>query len=49
MSDDCRGHVLRGGAPTRSLQTRRSAARLWFGPPNRMNYMSVRVARTLER
>ncbi|MDE2376374.1 formylglycine-generating enzyme family protein [Bradyrhizobium sp.] len=44
---DCKGHVLRGGALSRSLQTRRSAARMWSGPPNRMDYMSVRVARTL--
>jgi formylglycine-generating enzyme required for sulfatase activity len=47
ITGDCEGHVLRGGASTRALQTRRSAARLWFGPPNRMSYMSVRVARTL--
>ncbi|MCP3476186.1 formylglycine-generating enzyme family protein [Bradyrhizobium sp. CCGUVB1N3] len=47
IADDCKGHVLRGGAFGRALQTRRSAARLWFGPPNRMSYMSVRVARTL--
>jgi len=46
---DCRGHVLRGGAASRQLRTRRSAARLWFGSPNRMDYMSVRVARTLGR
>jgi len=46
---DCKGHVLRGGSASRHLQTRRSAARLWFGPPNRMDYMSVRVARTLGR
>jgi formylglycine-generating enzyme required for sulfatase activity len=49
IADDCEGHVLRGGAFSRALQTRRSAARLWFGPPNRMSYMSVRVARTLGR
>ena len=47
IADDCEGHVLRGGAFSRALRTRRSAARLWFGPPNRMSYMSVRVARTL--
>lgn len=46
---DCQGHVLRGGADTRALQTRRSAARIWFGSPNRMSYMSLRVARTLGR
>ncbi|MBR0719360.1 formylglycine-generating enzyme family protein [Bradyrhizobium liaoningense] len=46
---DCQGHVLRGGAVSRALQTRRSAARIWFGSPNRMSYMSVRVARTLGR
>ncbi|MBR0851509.1 formylglycine-generating enzyme family protein [Bradyrhizobium diazoefficiens] len=44
---DCRGHVLRGGAANRALQTRRSAARIWFGAPNRMSYMSLRVARNL--
>ncbi len=49
VAADCAAHVLRGGALSRSLQTRRSAARLWFGPPNRLDYMSVRVARTLER
>lgn len=46
---DCAGHVLRGGAAARALQTRRSAARIWFGSPNRMSYMSLRVARTLGR
>lgn len=46
---DCTRHVLRGGAAGRPLQTRRSAARLWFGPPNRTDYMSLRVARTLAR
>lgn len=46
---DCPRHVLRGGAATRALQTRRSAARIWFGSPNRMSYMSLRVARTLGR
>jgi formylglycine-generating enzyme required for sulfatase activity len=45
-TDDCNGHVLRGGAFSRSPQTRRSAARLWSGAPNRFLYMSVRVART---
>jgi formylglycine-generating enzyme required for sulfatase activity len=43
----CAGHVLRGGADSRILHTRRSAARLWSGPPNRMDYMSLRVARSL--
>jgi formylglycine-generating enzyme required for sulfatase activity len=47
ISDDCGGHVLRGGATARSAQTRRSAARMWFGSPNRMTYMGVRVARSL--
>jgi formylglycine-generating enzyme required for sulfatase activity len=47
ISEDCRGHVLRGGAIGRSPQTRRSAARLWFGPLNRLQYMGVRVARVL--
>ncbi|MDN3276456.1 formylglycine-generating enzyme family protein [Frankia sp. RB7] len=47
VAGDCKGRVLRGGAASRSLQTRRSAARMWFGPPNRMSYMSLRVARTL--
>jgi formylglycine-generating enzyme required for sulfatase activity len=46
---DCRGHVLRGGAASRALQTRRSAARIWFGAPHRMSYMGLRVARTLEQ
>jgi formylglycine-generating enzyme required for sulfatase activity len=44
--DNCSGHVLRGGAGTRSAQTRRSAARMWFGSPNRLIYMGVRVARS---
>jgi formylglycine-generating enzyme required for sulfatase activity len=48
VTGDCKGRVLRGGAASRSLQTRRSAARMWFGPPNRMSYMSLRVARTLD-
>ena len=47
ITPDCKGHVLRGGVASRSLQTRRSAARLWFGSPNRTDYMGVRVARTM--
>jgi formylglycine-generating enzyme required for sulfatase activity len=47
VTGDCSGHVLRGGADSRALQTRRAAARLWSGPPNRMHYMSLRVARSL--
>lgn len=47
--DDCSRHVLRGGSLSRAVQTRRAAARIWFGPPNRMHYRSVRVARTLQR
>jgi formylglycine-generating enzyme required for sulfatase activity len=46
-AENCNGHVLRGGAASRSPQTRRSAARTWFGSPNRMIYMGVRVARNL--
>lgn len=46
---DCSQHVLRGGALSRAVQTRRAAARIWFGSSNRMHYMSVRVARTLQR
>jgi formylglycine-generating enzyme required for sulfatase activity len=45
--DDCRGHVLRGGAFTRNPQAARSAARVWSAPPNRLIFMSVRAARTL--
>jgi formylglycine-generating enzyme required for sulfatase activity len=48
-SGNCNRHVLRGGAFSRTPQTARSAARLWFASPNRMIYMSVRVARTMER
>jgi formylglycine-generating enzyme required for sulfatase activity len=43
----CQGRVLRGGAFSRNPQAARSAARIWSGPPNRLVYMSVRVARTL--
>jgi formylglycine-generating enzyme required for sulfatase activity len=46
---NCSAHVLRGGAFGRPAQTLRSAARMWFGAPNRLIYMSVRVARTLAR
>jgi formylglycine-generating enzyme required for sulfatase activity len=49
IEDDCRRHVLRGGSLSRAVQTRRAAARVWFGSPNRLLYMSVRVARTLPR
>src|ERR1700720_2840514 len=49
MSGNCSRHVLRGGAFSRKPQAARSAARIWFGPPKRLVYMSVRVARTLER
>lgn len=49
IEDDCSRHVLRGGSLSRAAQTRRAAARIWFGPSNRMHYMSVRVARTLQR
>ena len=49
ISGNCSRHVLRGGAFSRKPQAARSAARIWFGPPNRLVYMSVRVARTLER
>lgn len=49
MTGECSGHVLRGGAASRSPQTRRSAARMWFGSPNRLVYMGVRVARSLAR
>ncbi|PSO19953.1 formylglycine-generating enzyme family protein [Bradyrhizobium sp. MOS002] len=48
IEGDCSRHVLRGGSPSRAVQTRRAAARIWFGPSNRMQYMSVRVARTLQ-
>lgn len=47
ITGDCGGHVLRGGAAGRAPQTRRSAARMWFGSPNRLLYMGVRVARSL--
>jgi len=48
-SGNCNGHVLRGGAFSRNVQAARSAARIWSGSPNRLVYMSVRVARTLVR
>src|SRR5207245_1924798 len=48
-SENCSGHVLRGGAFSRSCQTARSAARMWSGSPNRLAYMSLRVARTMDR
>ncbi|WP_298885121.1 formylglycine-generating enzyme family protein [uncultured Bradyrhizobium sp.] len=48
IEGDCSRHVLRGGSLSRAPQTRRAAARIWFGSSNRMNYMSVRVARTLQ-
>ncbi len=44
---DCERHVFRGGARGRRAQTMRSAARIWFGSPHRLDYMSVRVARSL--
>jgi formylglycine-generating enzyme required for sulfatase activity len=47
ITPDCQNHVLRGGASSRALQTRRSAARMWSAAPNRMDYMSLRVARSL--
>jgi formylglycine-generating enzyme required for sulfatase activity len=46
-TENCRAHVLRGGAFSRDPQTLRSAARIWFGDDIRITYMSVRVARTL--
>ena len=49
MSGNCSGHVLRGGAFSRKPHAARSAARIWFGSPNRTVYMSVRVARTLRQ
>jgi formylglycine-generating enzyme required for sulfatase activity len=49
LKENCSGHVLRGGAFSRIPETARSAARMWFGPSNRLIYMSVRVARTLKR
>jgi formylglycine-generating enzyme required for sulfatase activity len=47
--DGCDRHVLRGGSFNRTAQTRRAAARMWFGSQNRMPYMSVRVARSLQQ
>jgi formylglycine-generating enzyme required for sulfatase activity len=49
ISGNCNGHVLRGGAFSRNAKTARSAARIWSGASNRIIYMSVRVARTLNR
>ena len=49
ISENCSGHVLRGGAFSRKPHAARSAARIWFGSPNRTVYMSVRIARTLRR
>jgi formylglycine-generating enzyme required for sulfatase activity len=49
MTGNCDVHMLRGGAFSRRPETLRSAARLWSGNPNRMIYMSVRVARTEAR
>jgi formylglycine-generating enzyme required for sulfatase activity len=46
---NCSAHVLRGGAFGRPEQTFRSAARMWSGAPNRLIYMSVRLAPTLAR
>jgi formylglycine-generating enzyme required for sulfatase activity len=47
LTGNCSARILRGGAFSRSEQTRRSAARIWSGPPNRLAYMSIRVARSL--
>jgi formylglycine-generating enzyme required for sulfatase activity len=49
IEGNCSRRILRGGAFSRSVQTRRSAARIWSGPPNRLSYMGVRIARTLAR
>jgi formylglycine-generating enzyme required for sulfatase activity len=46
---NCDVHMLRGGAFSRRPETLRSAARVWSGNPNRMIYMSLRVARTEPR
>ena len=46
MTGNCNVRILRGGAFSRLPKSLRSAARLWSGGPNRMIYMSVRVART---
>lgn len=48
-SGNCERHVLRGGAFSRKPQAARSSARIWFGSSNRLAYMSVRVARALDR
>lgn len=47
IGGNCNGHVLRGGSFGGSPHTLRSAARSWSDAPNRLIYMSVRVARTL--
>lgn len=49
MSGNCGRHVLRGGAFSRKPQAARSAARIWLRSPNRLIYLSVRVARTLRQ
>jgi formylglycine-generating enzyme required for sulfatase activity len=48
-SGNCERHVLRGGAFSRKPHAARSSARIWFGSSNRLAYMSVRVARGLDR
>ena len=46
-SGDCKGRVLRGGSFNSRPEALRAAARIWSGAPNRLLYISVRVARTL--
>ncbi len=48
IDENCSGHVLRGGSFGVSPHSLRSAARSWSQAPNRLVYMSVRVARTLK-